>query len=68
MSNFRRMRRGDPNPVHFSPTELAKCPIKLTEKKEGTYVFKPTEKLSEIFEKGSHIHVDEGIYRYNARG
>jgi len=67
MSNFRRMRRGDPNPIHFSPTDLAKCPLKLTQKKEGKYVFKPSEKLSEIFEKGNSIHVNEGIYRTSGK-
>lgn len=68
MIGYRRMRKGDPNPVHFSPTELAKCPIKLTEKKEGKYIFKPSEKLSEIFETGNYIHICEGQYRNHARG
>ena len=65
---FRRMRKGDPNPIHFSPTEMAKCPIQLDGKKDGTKKFTYTEKVKEIFKQGSTIHLNEGIYRHGARG
>lgn len=67
MSNFRRMRKGDNNPVHFSPTDLAKCPIILEKKKLGKGDFVYTPKVRTIFEKGTHIHVLEGLWRENAR-
>ena len=61
------MRKGDPNPIHFSPTDMAKCPIQLDAKKAGKK-FVYTEKVREIFKIGNTIHHNEGIYRHGARG
>ena len=61
------MRKGDPNPIHFSPTDMAKCPLQLDKKKAGKkFVYTP--ELKEIFKKGNTIHHNEGIYRKGARG
>ena len=68
MTGFRRMRKGDPNPMHFSPTEMAKCPYLLTNKKEHKVSFVYTDKVKEIFKRGSEIHTLEGIYREGAKG
>ena len=68
MNNFRRMRKGDPNPIHFSPTDMAKCPIQLRAKKETGKERVISDELKEIFAKGNEIHINEGIYRHGARG
>ena len=62
------MRKGDPNPIHLAPTEMGKCPIQLTDKKENGKKFNYTEKILEIFKKGTRIHHNEGIYRKGGRG
>ena len=53
--NFRKRRFNDPNPVHFSPTELCKCPLALLDKKKGIYKEYDAETLA-IFDAGSTIH------------
>ena len=68
LKGYRRMRKGDPNPIHFSPTDMAKCPLQLRAKKETGKVREISPELKEIFAKGNEIHVLEGIYRKGARG
>ena len=67
MNAFRRIRFGDPDPIHFSPTELCKCPKSLLGKKEGVETIYAPETL-QIFEDGSTIHLKEGILRNGMKG
>ena len=64
--NFRKRRYNDPDPIHWSPTELTKCPKALLRKKEGHKKEYSEDTLS-IFEKGSEIHLETDILRSGAK-
>ena len=63
---FRRINHNDPDPIHYSPTDLTKCPIQVHNKKTGVYI-SPAEKLKEIFQKGNKAHILEGIKREGSK-
>ena len=69
MSEFRRLRHGESEDgiLRFSPTDLAKCPIILRDKKLGLHEYKYTEATKHIFAEGSKIHVLRGIYRSGSK-
>ncbi len=69
MSEFRRLQHGESEKgvLRFSPTDMAKCPIILRDKKLGLHEYKYTEKTKHIFAEGSKIHVLRGIYRTGSK-
>jgi len=68
-SKFRRMRKGDPDPVHLSPTDLGKCPAQIIKKKQPKkYPRKYSPELIEILEAGNRLHVTTSIYRDGSKG
>ncbi len=69
MSEFRRLQHGESEKdvLRFSPTDMAKCPIILRQKKLGLKDYKFTQKVRDIFAEGSKIHVLRGIYRSGSK-
>jgi len=64
---FSRINRNDPDPIHYSPTELVTCPKILLNKKEGK-IREYSEDTLKVFEEGSTIHFKKGILRDGMKG
>ena len=68
INKFRRLRKGENKVIHYSPTDMSKCPIILRKKKIGKYVDKFSDATLTIFAGGNKVHVLEGIYRKGSMG